>query len=330
MDLQQNNRRQHDRLQNGKPQAPRRRWSLLERASARLNLSPRFDTPVKPYDPLQAAYDAKVAAALAANAQMDEQAREQAPQPPKAAIPIGAPTRSGQVNHADLKQKGYLRYDAPVTGLAEEFRRVKRQLLDAVTEDNPRARVILICSAQPDEGKTFCAVNLALSMAGEQDLDVLLVDGDCAKPEVLTTLGLSGGAGLIDALVDPAIRLEDCIIQTDIPNLQVLPAGRLSHGATELLTSRRAEELFARLIAGKPNRIVICDSAPALYVSTASVMAKHVGQVLLIVRADKTVETEIQEALEMLKTCSNIHLLLNGVTFSSFSRRVGKEYGYGA
>ncbi|WP_246604744.1 AAA family ATPase [Aquisediminimonas sediminicola] len=301
---------------------------MLERASARLNLSPRFDGlsgPLKPYDPIQAAHEAKVAAAIAANAQADARGHE----PPKAAIPIGTPSRSGRVNHGDLQLKGYLRYDAPVTGLAEEFRRVKRQLLGAAGGDDPRARIILVCSAQPDEGKTFCAVNLALSMAGEQDLDVLLVDADCAKPEVLSTLGLSGGAGLIDALADPSVPLEDCIIQTDIPNLQVLPAGRLSHGATELLTSRRAEELFARLIAGKPNRIVICDSAPALYVSTASVMAMHAGQVLLVVRADKTVETEIQEALEMLKTCSNIHLLLNGVTFSPFGRRVGKDYGYG-
>jgi hypothetical protein len=92
--------------------------------------------------------------------------------------------------------------------LAEEFRMVKRQLLltarAVATKDGAkaadRARMILVCSAQPDEGKTFCAINLALSMAAEKDVEILLVDADFAKPDVLERLGCREGPGLLDAL----------------------------------------------------------------------------------------------------------------------------------
>jgi Mrp family chromosome partitioning ATPase len=84
---------------------------------------------------------------------------------------------------------------------------------------------VLICSPHPGEGKTYCAVNLALAIAAEKDSEVLLVDADFAKPSILSTLGLPGGRGLMDALADPTIRVEECVIATDIPGLFVLPAG---------------------------------------------------------------------------------------------------------
>src|SRR3546814_14224171 len=114
--------------------------------------------------------------------------------------------RCGEVDREALREAGYILPGAPVTGLAEEFRIIKRQLLLGVSGDHiaqDKRRTILICSSQPDEGKTFSAVNLALSLATEKDLDVLLVDGDVNNPEVLTTLGLETGPGLIDAIADP-------------------------------------------------------------------------------------------------------------------------------
>src|SRR3546814_17372152 len=96
-----------------------------------------------------------------------------------------------------------------------------------------RSERILVCSAQPGEGKTFCAINLALSMAAEKDVQVLLVDADFAKPSILSTFGLSGGAGLMDALADPSVPVDACIIRTDLPTLSVFPAGRPPNEATE-------------------------------------------------------------------------------------------------
>src|SRR3546814_8263706 len=107
---------------------------------------------------------------------------------------------------------------------------------------------------------TFCAINLALSMAAEKDVQVLLVDADFAKPSILSTLGLSGGAGLMDALADPSIHVDDCIIRTDIPTLSVLPAGRPTNEDTEYLASARTQAVLNSLTAPHPGRIVLFDS----------------------------------------------------------------------
>ena len=247
--------------------------------------------------------------------------------------------RSADVATDELREAGFILPDAPVSALAEEFRIVKRQLLLAAAGggkegDDPldRGRMILVASAQPDEGKTFCAVNLALSLASEKDFEVLLVDADFAKPEILSTLGLAtggNGAGLIDAIADPSIEPETLVIRTDIANLSVMPAGRATNDATELLASARTRDVLDGLVAQRPRRVVIFDSAPALAASSASVLALHVGQVLMVVRADQTSEDELREALSLLSGCGSVQLLLNGAVFSPAGRRFGAYYGYG-
>ncbi|MEI9928154.1 MAG: AAA family ATPase [Sphingomonas sp.] len=242
--------------------------------------------------------------------------------------------RSAPLDHVGLAKLGMLVPGGPVTPLAEEFRLVKRQLLltaraiagtDARNSD--RARMILVCSAQPDEGKTFSAINLALSMAAEKDVEILLVDADFAKPDVLERLGLPQGPGLLDALSGSISNVEDCIIDTDVPQLAVLPAGTKSHMDTELIASDRARAILDGLAAANPRRIVIFDSPPALAASPAAVLALHVGQVMLVVRADRTSESDLREATAMLDGCEHIQLVLNGVSFQPGGRRFGSYYG---
>ena len=237
-----------------------------------------------------------------------------------------AEPRLGQVSLQDLRDGGFIVPDSGATALAEEFRIVKRQLLRGMDE-TPTGRTILICSARPDEGKTFCAVNLALSLAAEKDVEVILVDADVAKPEILSTLGLEGGPGLIDAIADATVDVEGCIVRTDIPGLSVLPAGRQTNEATELLASARTTQVLERLRKRDPRRIILFDSPPALAASPASVLAMHSGQLLFVVRAEKTGETELREALELLSACPRPQLLLNGVEFGGSSRRFGRYYG---
>lgn len=239
--------------------------------------------------------------------------------------------RSAKVNRADLIDQGFVMPDAAITALAEEFRIVKRTLLlNAIGPTAlPNGRRILICSAQANEGKTFCAVNLALSMANERDIEVLLIDGDFAKPTVLSTLGIEGPVGLMDALGDPDIDVETLVIKTDVGNLSVLPSGKYTNEATELIAADRTRVIIERLSA-KPNRIILFDSPPALAASPASVLAYHVGQVLLVVRADKTAEAELRDAVLLLGGCEEIQLLLNGARFAPNARRFGSYYGYEA
>lgn len=222
-----------------------------------------------------------------------------------------------------------------VTGLSEEFRIVKRQLLLAArggkgVDAIPHGERILICSANPNEGKTFCAVNLALSMASEKDNRVLLVDADFAKPSVLARLGIEGGRGLMDALADPAIDVEDLVIETDIEGLSILPAGAQTNQDTEYLAASRTAAVLDQLTSHDPARIIIFDSPPALAASPASVLALHVGQAVMVVHADVTTDSALRDALSLLSGCEHIQLLLNRAKFSPTGRKFGNYYGYGA
>jgi exopolysaccharide/PEP-CTERM locus tyrosine autokinase len=255
------------------------------------------------------------------------------PVPAQAAARAPAPLRRAAVDRDKLRAAGFVMPDAAATGLAEEFRIIKRQILLGASgkTDMPeeKRRSVLICSAQPDEGKTFCAVNLAVSLAGEKDIEVLLVDGDFSKPEVLSTLGIEGGAGLIDAIADPGIEPESLVIGTDIEGLSILPAGRQVNNATELLGSSRTREVLAALAGASRRRLVLFDSPPALAASPASVLASHVGQIVMVVRADRTTEADLKEAVGLLNACEDISLILNGAGFAANGRRFGSYYGYG-
>ncbi|HEX8667728.1 MAG TPA: AAA family ATPase [Allosphingosinicella sp.] len=231
-----------------------------------------------------------------------------------------------EVDRDKLRAAGFMDPASPVGALAEELRIVKRQLL-ATAAASAKAHTILICSAKPDEGKTFCAVNLALSLAGERDVEVLLVDADFPKPEVLSILGIEAEAGLVDALADPAIDPESLIVRTDIDGLSVLPAGRQMTDVTELLASERTREIIAGL--ARPNRIILFDSPPALMASPATVLATHAGQLLMVVRADRTTEADLREAVALLSGCDKVSLLLNGTGFAASGHRFGSYYGYG-
>lgn len=256
------------------------------------------------------------------------------PAPLDLAVPdVRRPSPAGlvRIDRKMLAEQGLLVPDAATDALVEEFRQVKRQLLITArtirTQDAGRARTILVCSPNANEGKTYCAINLAISLAAERDTQVLLVDADVAKPDVMNRLGGSDGPGLLDALADPAIDVESLILGTDIPQLSLLSSGTKSNTDTELLASGRTHRLIAQLLAADPTRIVIFDSPPALAASPASVLAGEIGQVLLVVRADKTGESDLREAVTQLDGCEHIQLILNAVSFAPGGRRFGSYYG---
>ncbi len=239
---------------------------------------------------------------------------------------------AAMIDRGMLAANGMIVPGAPVGPLAEEFRLVKRQLLIAsariAESDSPdKARMILVCSARPGDGKTFCAVNLALSIAAERDTEVLLVDADVAKPDIVHQLGLTDGPGLLDALGDNRIDVEDLVIHTDVPHLSILPAGSKTAMDTELLASTRTKAVIARLLEANPRRVIIFDSPPALAASPAAVLAMRVGQIMLVVRADRTPENELRAAVNLLDGCEHIQLVLNAVSFVQGGARFGSYYG---
>ncbi|MDH7972250.1 AAA family ATPase [Sphingomonas sp. AR_OL41] len=253
--------------------------------------------------------------------------------PVPAAMPAPVPVREGAVSidRALLAQNGLLVPGAPIGPLAEEFRLIKRHLIGtAATIERAapaKARTMLVCSAQPNDGKTYCAINLAISLAAERDTEVLLIDADFAKPDILSRLGVPEAPGLLDALADPAAEIERYVIPTDIPQLSLLPAGSKMTGDTELLASRRTGKLIEALLAAAPRRLLLFDSPPALAASPASVLANHAGQVMLVVRADRTSDSDLREAVAMLDGCDHIQLVLNAVSYAPGGRRFGSYYG---
>jgi protein-tyrosine kinase len=219
------------------------------------------------------------------------------------------------INLARLHQMGMVTHDGGRTPAAEDFRIIKRPLLrtamGAVTSGLKNGNLIVVTSALPGEGKTFCAINLAMSIAMEQDHTVLLVDADVARPSVLKVLGLGASPGLMDVLLSDRRQLSDVILKTNIASLSLLPAGRNNKHATELLASQAMSSLLDEIASRYPDRIVIFDSPPLLLTTEANVLAAQMGQVVMVVESETTTQRAVKEALRRIEHCPHISLICN-------------------
>ena len=223
--------------------------------------------------------------------------------------------RSVEIDIEKIRAAGMVTPSGERTHIAEEFRLIKRPLLLNAFEKGPNAirngNVIMVASSRSGEGKTFMAVNLAMSIASERDLTVLLIDADVAKPDIPNVLGFDADLGLVDLIADDRIDMSEVIMRTNIENLSIMPAGRPHHLATELLASERMGNLVSELSLRYPERVVIMDSPPALLSSVAGVLALNVGQTLFVVEAERTSQTAVDSAIGLVSACKNINLLLN-------------------
>jgi protein-tyrosine kinase len=233
-----------------------------------------------------------------------------------------------RVDPAALRAAGLAPAESQQRELADQYRNIKRPLIGAATGRGAskvdRGQLIMMASAMPGEGKTFTAINLALSMALEKNVSVLLVDADIPKPHISRTFGVDREAGLMDVLRDEQVNVESLILPTDVGNLSLLPAGHKSDTATELLASHRMEETVNYLVASNPSRIVLIDSPPLLLTSESRVLAHWVGQILLVVRADSTPQQAVMDAIGHLGSEKSISLVLN----QSIHESPGYYYGY--
>jgi exopolysaccharide/PEP-CTERM locus tyrosine autokinase len=227
--------------------------------------------------------------------------------------------RHVDINLARMHQLGMVTQDGGRTAAAEDFRLIKRPLLrnargDGDTPPIHHGNLIVVTSAMPGEGKTYCAVNLAMSIAMEMDITVLLVDADVARPSVLKVLGLPPEPGLLDILLHEQTGLADVILRTNVPTLSILPAGRANKHATELLASRNMSRLLTEIAERYADRIVIFDSPPLLMTTEASVLASQMGQIVMVVESERTSQHAVKEALRHIEHCPNISLVYNKST----------------
>ena len=220
------------------------------------------------------------------------------------------------VDPAVLKRMGLVPADEQAGArLADELRRIKRPLLNNAigegAETFARGKHIMVTSAEAGEGKTFAAVNLALSLAREADFEVLLVDGDIPKHDTTHALGLDGKPGLMDVLVDELLAPAEVIVRTDVPNLLVVPAGKPHPLAAELFRSRRMEYVLDEFGGRNRRRLVVFDSSPLLATSESQVLASHMGQVVMVIAAGRTRRQAVTSALQSLNDFQYVGLVLN-------------------
>jgi len=248
------------------------------------------------------------------------------------------------IDQEALRAAGLLAPKHQEREIATQYRQIKRPLIAAAMgklqkrrlvigeatgkghKPPPNARLILVGSALAAEGKTFTAINLAFSMAMEKDLEVVLVDGDVAKPQISKMFGVEAEPGLLDAAIDPEVELDRLILPTDVPNLFLLPSGARSDGTTELLASGQMIDAVDSLLRKEAKRIFILDSPPLLLTTEALALAELAGQIVVVVRADQTEHHVLMDALSRLPEDSSVALVLNQSTMKT---RRYYYYGYG-
>jgi protein-tyrosine kinase len=219
------------------------------------------------------------------------------------------------VNLRALRDSGILPTEQSERRVAAEFRQIKRPLVAAMRGRGvpalPNGRALMVASALPGEGKTFTSINLSLSLALEKDTTVVLVDGDLAKAHLSRIFDVRDEPGLMDVLEDGSRDVASVIIPTTVPGLSILPAGRGSQTATELLASARMESIVADLLARDPTRIVVFDSPPLLLTTESRALTSVAGQVVVVVRAEDTTHSAVLEAIKHVAQGKPVGLVLN-------------------
>ena len=236
------------------------------------------------------------------------------------------------VDTKSLEESGLIPRGQDLSIISDQFRRIKRPVLQCAFEvglpvgDN--ANVVMIASALPGAGKSFCSFNLAQSISIERDVGAVLVDADVLKASISRSFGLEDRIGLIDYLIDPSIDIADILVETDLNDIIVVPAGRRHPEATELLASRRMQDLIKQLSARFAARAVIFDTPPLLITNEARVLAEKMGQIVFVIEARVSSQESVLRAIGYLDSNKPINAILNKSRSASESGYHSDDYGY--
>ena len=240
-----------------------------------------------------------------------------------------APVTKLQIDSKRLEELGFVGLESARNLISEEYREIKRKLLQnafgPLASTITNSNIIMVSSARPSEGKTFTAVNLAMSIAAEQDKTVLLVDADVLKPNVLKTLGIGETVGLMEYLLGKVDDLGSVIYHTNVPKLRIIPAGQTHHLSTELLASKVMKDTVEEFSTRYPDRVVIIDTPPLIGINESAILANLAGQAVIVVEEGRSKLNDIQSAVERLNPDMAIGFVVNKST--QFSEK-GGYYGY--
>lgn len=244
-------------------------------------------------------------------------------------------SRMVQIDMGAMRDAGLIAPEAENKLFEDEYRVIKRPILSNAFGRNStiadEGYVVLVTSAIAGDGKTFTCINLALSLAREQDASVILIDADILKPHISSLFGAQDEIGLVDYLNGSVSNIGDIELQTSIDRLTLLPAGSSGEHSSELLSSDRMLDLMSSIHRRNPRQIVLIDSSPLLQTSESRAIASIAGQVALVIRAGSTPKGAVSDAIATLDTDKPINLILNQVRFGSRSSYYSGYYGgYGS
>lgn len=304
--------------------------NLIERAVARLGTTPQgIDPDLQPpdlpnrVDPslLAAKVDSDKISIIASRGHHDAPAR--VIQQFAFGEPIFLPLEQ-------MRERGFVTPAARATATGQEFRSIKGPILEkAFGADSQRVangHRVAVTSALPGEGKTFCAVNLAISIAATGERPVLLLDADIARPSIATELGIADSHGLIDVLKGDEHSLFGLIRPTNVPGLSILPAGRSQALAGEFLATSAMASVLDQVSASFPDWLIVIDTPPMLAVTEVRSVLQRVGQIVMVVAAGDTPRDRVITALAAMPESENVSLILNKVPESK--ARLDYYYGY--
>jgi protein-tyrosine kinase len=292
-------------------QPPQAGASLISRVGERIGredalgaTEPNRPTVVQPVQPIQPPSPSVP--------ELSRPTSDVAPQPTRSDVYTGNQVR---LDFRALRQNGMITPDNMVSGISNEYRAIKRRLMQKVRDPETRSAVnnlVMVTSSLPGEGKTFSSINLAMSLAAERGLQVLLIDADVIKPSVGNVFLNPSAVGLTDFLTGRVSRISQVLHRcVEVPNLSVIFAGKTTNDGPELLSSGRMAELCREMSTRYPDRVIILDTSPVLASAEPAVLANFVHQVIMVVASNHAARTQIRRSLESVATCHNVSLLFN-------------------
>ena len=252
------------------------------------------------------------------------------------AEPAQAARETGPVHldYAKLRASRIATPDDKDSTTYNEFRSLKRKLLPMTRDPETGAmtrNLVMVTSALPREGKTFTAMNLAICLAAERNLDVILVDGDVIRGSIGQYFDGDDRDGLVDLLIERRQRIEDVLHPcADLPKLHVLFAGKRDRAAPELLASPRMADICGAVSKYFPHSIVLFDTPPVLAAAESAALAAHAHHLIMLVASGQAGRNQVEAALTEVSSCPSISLLFN--RSAQWQRPLSSSpyyYGYG-
>jgi len=213
-------------------------------------------------------------------------------------IPYLGPVPTFDLDRDNIDNPELITQYSPKSTASESYRGIRTSLLFSSADKVPQ--IILVTSAGPSEGKTLTSTNLAITMA-QAGSRVVIVDCDMRKPKVHKMFGISRDKGMSSVLVSSELEsvLQDVVIHSDIPNLDVIPCGPIPPNPSEIIGSQKMSRIMQEL--QKQYDRIIVDSPPITAVTDSTVLAKFVDGVMLVVHAGVTPRQVVKTGLDQLQ-----------------------------